>query len=57
VQPRTGRVQLLLSGAGSVAVNYACGAIAVNGTLYITVRGDQRIAYKAFAPASATMLR
>jgi hypothetical protein len=47
VQPRTGQVQLLLAGQGSEAVNYACGAIAVNGTLYITVRGDRRIAYKA----------
>jgi hypothetical protein len=47
VQPRTGRVQQLLTGEGSAAVNYACGAVAVNGTLYITVRGDQRIAYKA----------
>ncbi len=47
VRPRTGAVQLLLAGAGSAAVNYACGAVAVNDTLYITVRGDQRIAYKA----------
>jgi hypothetical protein len=57
VQPRTGRVQSLLSGAGSAVLNYACGALAVNGTLYITVRGDQRIAYRTFAPASAAMLR
>jgi hypothetical protein len=48
VQPRTGHVQELLTGQGSDAVNYACGAIAVRGTLYITVRGDQRIAYKAW---------
>lgn len=47
VQPRTGDIQRLLSGAGSAAVNYACGALAVNGTLYLTVRGDQRLAYKA----------
>ena len=46
VQPRTGKVQELLTGPGSAAVNYACGAIAVDGTLYITVRGAQRIAYK-----------
>jgi hypothetical protein len=57
VQPGTGRVQPLLSGGGSVAVNYACGALAVNGTVYLTVRGEQRIAYKAFAGAAATMLR
>ncbi|HEV2702859.1 MAG TPA: hypothetical protein VGV09_14610 [Steroidobacteraceae bacterium] len=46
VQPRTGRVRELVSGPGSAAVNYACGALAVNGTLYITVRGAQRIAYQ-----------
>jgi hypothetical protein len=57
VQPRTGRVQQLLAGEGSAAVNYACGAVAVNGTLYITVRGAQRIAYRAFAGAAARMLR
>jgi len=48
VQPRSGRVQTVLSGPGSATVNYACGALAVNGTLYITVRGDQRIAYRAW---------
>jgi hypothetical protein len=48
VQPRTGQVQELLTGLGSDAVNYACGALAANGTLYITVRGDQRIAYQAW---------
>ncbi len=45
VEPRSGKVQSLLTGTGSATVNYACGALAVNGTLYITVRGDQRIAY------------
>jgi hypothetical protein len=49
VQPRSGEVQELVTGPGSAAVNYACGAIAVNGTLYITVRGAQRIAYKTRA--------
>jgi len=49
VQPRTGEVQVLLTGPGSSAVNYACGAIAVDGTLYLTVRGAQRIAYQARA--------
>ena len=53
VQPARGRlgadtVEQLLTGAGSAAIDYACGAIAVNGTLYITARGAQRIAYQAF---------
>jgi hypothetical protein len=49
VLPRTGRIQQLLSGSGSTAIAYACGAVALNGTLYITARGDQRIAYRALA--------
>jgi hypothetical protein len=51
VQPRSGRIQPLLSGTGSALISYACGALVVNGTLYVTARGDQRIAYRAFAPA------
>ena len=51
VQPRSGRIQPLLTGTGSAEISYACGALAVNGTLYVTARGDQRIAYHAFAPA------
>ncbi|HTB67903.1 MAG TPA: hypothetical protein VK727_16895 [Steroidobacteraceae bacterium] len=51
VQPRSGRIQPLLSGTGSAAISYACGALAVNDTLYVTARGDQRIAYAAFAHA------
>lgn len=47
VDPRSGRIEALVSGAGSDQIAYACGAIAVNGTLYITARGDQRIAFKA----------
>jgi hypothetical protein len=47
VLPRTFHIQQLLTGSGSSAMGYACGAIALNGTLYITARGDQRIAYRA----------
>jgi hypothetical protein len=50
VQPRSGRIQQLLSGNGSAAISYACGALAVNDTVYVTARGDERIAYAAFAP-------
>jgi hypothetical protein len=49
VLPRTGHIQRLVSGRGSNAIDYACGALAVHGTLYITARGDQRIAYRALA--------
>jgi hypothetical protein len=51
VQPRSGRIQPLLSGTGSALISYACGALIVNGTLYVTARGEQRIAYQAFAAA------
>ncbi|HTY93138.1 MAG TPA: hypothetical protein VMC02_04585 [Steroidobacteraceae bacterium] len=45
VQPQSGRIEPLLAANGSEAINYACGAVALKGTLYITARGDQRIAY------------
>ena len=46
LEPGSGRVQELASGAGTTAVNYACGAVAVAGTLFITVRGADRIAWR-----------
>ncbi len=46
VEPRTGAVQPLLSGPGTPAINYACGAIAVADTVFVTARGAQRIAYR-----------
>jgi hypothetical protein len=49
VLPRTGHIQQLVTGTGSSAIAYACGAVALHGTLYITARGDQRIAYRALA--------
>lgn len=45
VDPRSGRVTTLASGAGTPTVNYACGALALDGELFITLRGDARIAY------------
>jgi hypothetical protein len=54
VEPRTGAVQELLSGPGTPAINYACGAVAVADTLFITARGDQRLAYRRLP---AAMLR
>jgi hypothetical protein len=56
VEPRTGRIQPLLAGSGSAEVAYACGAIALEGTLYVTVRGEQRIAFQSFTEQPA-MLR
>jgi hypothetical protein len=49
VLPRTGQIQQLVTGRGSTEIAYACGAVALHGTLYITARGEQRIAYRAFA--------
>ena len=45
-EPRTGAVQELLSGPGTRALNYACGALAVAGTLFVTARGEHSIAYR-----------
>ena len=46
VDPRSGAVRHLLTGAGTATVDYACGALLVEGTLYVSVRGDRRIAYR-----------
>jgi hypothetical protein len=46
IEPRSGKIEELVTGNGSEQIAYACGAVAVNGTLYITARGDQRIAFK-----------
>jgi len=45
VDPRSGAVAPLLKRPGTAAVNYGCTALAVDGVLYITARGDARIAY------------
>jgi sugar lactone lactonase YvrE len=47
VDPRSGQVRQLLSGEGTATVNYACGALVVDDTMYITVRGDRCIVYVA----------
>lgn len=43
VDPASGRTETLLEGPGSERVDYACGALAVDGQLYVTVRGDRRL--------------
>jgi sugar lactone lactonase YvrE len=49
IDPRNGDVQQLLSGDGTAQVNYACGALVVGQTMYVTVRGDRCIVYKALS--------
>ena len=53
VRPADGAVSVLLQGPGTPEVNYACGAIEVDGTLFGTVRGAQRIIYRKLPPAPA----
>ena len=45
VDPQKGTVQTLLARKGTSAVNYAAGGLIVDGTMYVTVRGDRRIVY------------
>ena len=45
VDPISGGVTPLVSRHGDALVNYAATGVEVGGTLYITVRGDKRIAY------------
>jgi hypothetical protein len=45
VDPQTGTVRKLLMREGTQAINYACSALLVGDTVYITARGDRRIAY------------
>ena len=45
IDPRSGRVTALVSRHGDASVNYAATGLQVGNTLYITVRGDRRIAY------------
>jgi hypothetical protein len=52
VNPADGAVTVLLDGPGSPEVNYACGALEVAGTLFVTVRGAQRIIYHSIPAAS-----
>ena len=45
VDPVSGRVTPLVTRRGDALVNYAATGLQVGDTLYITVRGDKRIAY------------
>lgn len=46
VDPATSEVRPLLSRLGTAQVVYASGGMAVNGVLYVTVRGDRRVVFK-----------
>jgi hypothetical protein len=43
IDPTHGTVKLLISRKGNATVSYACGALEVNGKLYITARADRRL--------------
>jgi sugar lactone lactonase YvrE len=56
VDPVRAVVTPLLTRKGNAQINYACGALRVDDTLYITARGDHRLAYLSVAslPVRAT---
>jgi hypothetical protein len=45
VDPVRGTVRPLLAGNGDSTVSYACGALAVGGTLFVSARSDARVIY------------
>jgi hypothetical protein len=45
IDPKTQTITRLFSGDGSSTINYACGALEVEGTLFMTLRGAARIAW------------
>jgi hypothetical protein len=49
VDPLSGKVTPLVTRPGNALINYACGAVQADDTLYITVRGDRRLIYLPLA--------
>jgi hypothetical protein len=49
IDPSSGAVTNLLAGPGSELTNYACGGMEIDGTLFMTLRGAPRIAWKRIA--------
>ncbi|WP_322046522.1 hypothetical protein [Paraburkholderia sp. J67] len=45
VDPARGTVEKLVAGSGDSLVNYSCGAVMVDGKLYFTARGADRLVY------------
>lgn len=54
VDPVRDLVTPLISRAGNALINYACAALQVHDTLYITARGDRRVAYVPLTAAVRT---
>lgn len=50
IDPARGTVTPIAEGQGSALVNYACGALLANGTLYMTARGSGGLAYRPALP-------
>jgi hypothetical protein len=50
VDPLRGKVTVLAQGPGNARIGYACGALRVGDTLYITARGDARLAWLRLRP-------
>ena len=57
VDASRGTVATLLSGKGTGTINYACGALQVDDTLFITLRGDRRIAWTPAPQSTSHPLR
>ncbi len=49
VDPVSGTVTPLVTRPGNALINYVCGAVQVEDTLYLTARGDRRLAYLPLA--------
>jgi len=49
VDPPSAQILQLLEQEGTRAINYACGALAVDDTLFVTARGDQSLVYRPLA--------
>jgi sugar lactone lactonase YvrE len=49
VDPTHETVTPLITRQGNAMINYACGALQIGDTLYISARGDRRVAYVPLA--------
>jgi len=49
IDPVRATVTALVTRSGNELINYSCGALEMEGTLYITARGDRRLAYLPMA--------
>jgi sugar lactone lactonase YvrE len=49
IDPVLAKVTPVVTRSGNALINYACAALEAEGTLYITARGDRRLAYLPMA--------